>query len=314
MPFGDVGFSFYEHFISMPCRQFANAPGAGQNPTPFDLRCFRSELACLGQVICPPWPGDIAPCRHIVEQRETSGIAHMKSDAEPFPYRSLRMIFLISLSLVVGWAQKPSTGAITGWVRGIDGKPLAGVTVLINARPDMVHALSAFNAAVVTVSDGSFTIKGVPDGTYSLCPHPPNSKVVAPCSWIVEPRATVTNGQTVLAQPIQFQAAVDFYVRVNDPKGTRAAAEGRVPGAGMMLAVRAPNGRSFPIPLTARDAAGFDHHLAVPAGANLVFTAMSNAFSLADNVGQLISKTAGLATPVAVPTGQTQVKQVINVR
>jgi hypothetical protein len=162
--------------------------------------------------------------------------------------------------------------------------------------------------------DGSFTLTGVPNGTYSVCPYPPTASLLPPCSWTTELRVVVVNGQAATAAPIKLQASVDFYVRVNDPNGTRASAEGKVPGKALMLAVRAPNGRMFPIPMTARDSAGFDHHLSVPAATDLAFTAYSNAFTITDTAGQLISQQAGESTTINIPTGQTQHKEVITIQ
>jgi hypothetical protein len=230
-------------------------------------------------------------------------------------YPGLRVAAGISLCLASALAQSASTGSITGWVFGTNGKPLAGVIVLINARPDLVNPVTPFNATAVTIADGSFTLTSVPDGTYSLCPHPPTTSVVAPCNWSTEPRVTVTNGASVLAAPIPLQAAADLYIRVNDPNAVLAATGGSGPGAALMLAVRAPNGRVFPIPMTARDKTGFDHHLQVPVATNLVFMASSPALSLGNSQGQLASKGGtGLSSAVNIPSGQAQHEEVINIR
>ncbi len=235
----------------------------------------------------------------------------------------LRLAVLIAIGASQGVAQVPpaqvsgaasiSTGQIKGWVLGTNGKPVAGVAVLINSRPRAKDSLTPFNSSAVTGSDGSFAVPAVPDGSYSVCPHPRSAAELPPCSWSTEPRVVVTSAQTVFLPPIQMQAAVDFYVRVNDPNGTRAASEGKAPGAALMLAVRAPNGRMFPIPMVTKDSAGADHHLAVPAGVDLVFMAASQGLAATNSLGASISNQAGSSVTVNIPSGQTQHKEVINI-
>ena len=158
----------------------------------------------------------------------------------------------------------------------------------------------------MTGTDGGFTL--VPasrDGTFSVCPHPPTPNLLSPCSWATEIRVLLTNGQTVQAPPFRLQPAVDLYVRVNDPNGTLASSLGKVPGAALLVTVRSPNGRIIPIPMTARDSAGFDHHLPVPAGTDLGFAAFGSGFSMTDALGQAISQQTGLSNTVNIPVGQT---------
>ena len=125
---------------------------------------------------------------------------------------------------------------------------------------------------------------------------------------------TIAGGQTVAADPIQLQPSADLYVRVNDPKGTRAAAEGKTPGASLMLAVRSATGRLVPIPMTASDKAGFDHHLQVPVGADLLFIAYSGFYSMTDGSGTPISKQNGLARTIHIPPAQAQQKEVVTIQ
>jgi hypothetical protein len=166
----------------------------------------------------------------------------------------------------------------------------------------------------MTGADGTFTLAPVPNGTYSLCPHPPSANLLPPCSWTTEPQVVVANGEEAIAPPIKLQPGIDFYVRVNDPHGTRASLEGKIPGASLFLAVQAPNGRMFPIPMTARDAGGFDHHISVPAGTNLLFKAFSGTFRMTNGIGQSIGQQGGWSGTINVPSGQAQYQQVINIQ
>lgn len=191
---------------------------------------------------------------------------------------------------------------------------MQGVIVLINSRPGKVNPVAPFNTSALTTKDGSVTLTSVPDGTYSVCPHPPTPRLLPPCDWMTtEPRATVENGQAMNVAPITLQPAVDFYVRVNDPQGKRSALEGKTPGTGLFLAVRAPNGRIFPIPMTTKDATGSDHHLSVPAETDLDFTVSSSVFSISDNLSRPIGKPNTAPTRVSVRQDEKQHREVINI-
>ena len=125
----------------------------------------------------------------------------------------LRPASLISLSVVDGSPQQAPSGAIMGWVMGPDYTSLAGVAVLVNARPDMVRAVSSFRGLAVTIAYGRLSVNRMPDATYSLRPHPPNRRLlVVPCIWTVEAGMAFASGQTAQARPIQFEAVVDLYV------------------------------------------------------------------------------------------------------
>jgi len=229
----------------------------------------------------------------------------------------LGCLLLLSVFVLYPQAPPPPTGRITGSVQDSTGKPIAGVVVAINSRPAKGTGLlpgAPLNTSATTGADGTFTLAPVPNGTYSLCPHPPSANLLPTCSWETEPRVVVANGEEIIAPPIKLQPGIDFYVRVNDPNGTRASSEGKIPGASLFLAVQAPKGRMFPIPMTARDSGGFDHHMSVPVGTNLVFKAFSGTFQMTDGIGQSISQLGGRSVTINVPSGQAQYQQVINIR
>jgi len=218
-------------------------------------------------------------------------------------------------SVCVAYGQTaPPTGSISGTVQNSAGAPVASVTIWINVRPTAPGApFTRFNTMVTTAADGTFTASAVPDGTYAVCAAPPDSSLLPPCLWGSEPRVTVANGQAVTVPTIQLQPSADLYVRVNDLNGHYAAAMGNVPGASLMLAVRAPAGNLIPIPTIASDSTGFDAHMPIPPGTTVGLVAFSSYFSLTDSTGAAISKTEGLQLPVLIPAGTAQYKTVINV-
>lgn len=212
--------------------------------------------------------------------------------------------------------QQPATaaGRITGTIKLANGRPASSAPVAINVRPVAVGVpFPPFHAKVVTDASGNFGLSGVPPATYAICPQPPDASSMAPCSWGIETRATVTAGQTTAVPPIQLQNGALLSVRVNDPKGTRASQEGKVPGASLLLVVKAPNGAMIPIPQTGQDPSGFDHQLTVPTDTDLVIIAHSSAFALADSAGKAVAGTNFLV-PVRIPANAPQHREVIQIR
>jgi hypothetical protein len=210
-------------------------------------------------------------------------------------------------------AETPA-GRITGSILTAAGKPAAKHIVIVQVRPARPgDPITPFTQTATTSADGTFTLSGVPNGTFSICPLPPDDTAVSPCTWSTEPRITIASGKAVSAPAIRLLPSADLYVRVNDTSGALAGAKSKTPGDPISLAVRAPNGRVYPIPQTASSAAGADHHLHVPTGADLVFTAFSSQLSMADSAGAAISKQSGLAASVNIPSGQAQRTVTINI-
>jgi hypothetical protein len=110
-----------------------------------------------------------------------------------------------------------------------------------------------------------------------------------------------------------MKTGVDLHVRVEDPNRTRAKSEGITPGAGMMLAVRSPNGKVVPIAQTAADGNGFDHHLIVPMDTDLLLLASSGTYSLRDSDGSAVDKTRGLSRTIKLQAGTPQHKETISI-
>src|ERR1017187_7041399 len=114
-----------------------------------------------------------------------------------------------------------TTGRIAGSLQSADGAPLANAVIAINLRPAAsASSFQSFNTMVTTGSDGTFSVGGVPNGKFAVCPTAPKTALLPPCMWGSEIVATVANGQAVIMPAIKLKPGVDFYVRVNDPHGT----------------------------------------------------------------------------------------------
>jgi hypothetical protein len=80
-----------------------------------------------------------------------------------------------------------------------------------------------------------------------------------------------------------------------------------------MLGVGLPGGLTMPIPLTAIDQSGADHHLNVPTGTKLILTAYSATYTMTDGNGAAIDKQAGYSLPINIPAGTAQLKETITI-
>jgi len=215
--------------------------------------------------------------------------------------------------LPVASQTQTGTGKVTGLVTGADGKPVSNVEVSINVRPGaLTDPFVPYNVVVVTGTDGTFAATGVPKGKFAVCPRAP-AGLLAPCTWGNEILTSVSDGQLVTMPSIQLQAGADLYLRVNDLKGKLASAQGKVPGASLMLAVRSPNGMMVPIPMTASDKTGFDHHLTVPHNTDMLLAAFSSTFPLANAVGVAADPQKGINLSISIPASQAQHRETIQI-
>jgi hypothetical protein len=123
----------------------------------------------------------------------------------------------------------------------------------------------------------------------------------------------VADGQPVPESGIQLQAGADLYIRVNDLSGKLASAQGKIPGASLLLAARSPNGMMVPIPMTVSDKTGFDHHLTVPHDTDMLLAAFSSAFPLANAAGVLADPQKGINLSIRIPASQVQHRETIQI-
>ena len=224
---------------------------------------------------------------------------------------------VLAAGAVYGQTTAAAMGGITGIVQTESGKGVNNAAVAIRVRPGAPGAkVTFFNTDVLTGSDGSFTVTKVPDGIYAVCPDARAASLLSPCDWETEPTVTVANGKSTAMKPITLKTGADLWVHVDDPQGKRASTEGKVPGATLLLMVRVPGGRLMPIPLTTSNANGFEHHMLVPTGRDMVVMAVSQTYSIT-NASLGLSAPAGsqqgVSATVNIPAGTAQFKQTIAV-
>jgi hypothetical protein len=210
------------------------------------------------------------------------------------------------------------TGSIAGTVQAADGKGVSKIPVAIRVRPAAAGTkFTTFNADVSTDKDGGFTVSGVPDGTYAVCPLPAAGNLLPACDWGAEPTVSVANGKAATMKPIVLQAGADLWVHVDDPQGKRSSTEGKVPGAVLFLRVHPAGGRAISIPLTSSSGNGFEHHVLVPPATDLVMNAYSNSYTISNSAGTIstpATSSRGYSITFNIPTGTAQHKETISVR
>lgn len=235
----------------------------------------------------------------------------------PAPTILETLVALVALLLAApaGVAQQGPSGAISGIVQTDDGRPLKDAMVFIAFRPSRVGEPAVpYSATISTDVNGQFKASAVPDGKYAVCVGYPRGKWIDTCSWGPEPTTLVVNGQAVTFPLVRLKPGADLHVHIDDPGGKLSAEEGIEPGAGLMVVAKLPTGFSLPIPKTAIDRSGADHHLTVPTDTDLVLVAYSPTYIIQDGNGKPADRSTGYVQTIRIPAGAQQHTETIRVR
>jgi hypothetical protein len=139
--------------------------------------------------------------------------------------RSLMGIFIAGLA---AFAQSPTTVAISGSVVDAAGAPVAGTKVSYNNSPVTVRDRighmkivgAMVNSSIVTGSDGSFSITGLPAGVYWLCAQGVVATQIPSCDWgFGSTKIDLTTETSATNTKLQLHSGVTVTFQVNDPRG-----------------------------------------------------------------------------------------------
>ena len=214
---------------------------------------------------------------------------------------------LVALTALVCFAQGPERGAaISGKVVGGDGKPLAGISLLVTpaalkpgeANPGVFLAMSGV--------DGTYSVGSLPAGEFNVCASDEGGRFVNPCAWTGPVAVSLGAGQSKTGVEVRMEEAAELVVEVRDA-GQRLAstAHGIVVGIGAPFIFVPLNGGA--------SAAGLRTFKApVPYERDLDISVMAGTLALTDEAGKAL-KNGGDTLRVKVPRGQAKKTVVINV-
>jgi hypothetical protein len=221
-----------------------------------------------------------------------------------FPY-SHRFSLLLSAIALVPWMTLYGqvTGSIDGVVRGDQGVPVAGATILYGRLATTTTKGLAMLPPVNTgFSDatGSFSFGNLAPATYLVCIQVPADTYLDPCHWSkTPPTFTVAAGQSVHGAIIDITRGVSIPVTVADPLSLFAQ-EGVAPNAHLTVGVIALSGVLHPARIN-NGATGRTYTITIPFDTPTNLFIATGAFSMTDAAGKGVSS-GGQTMPVTVPS------------
>jgi hypothetical protein len=194
------------------------------------------------------------------------------------------------IALLGSGLRAQNTAAIQGTV--LDAKtlkPVAAAWVMANragAPPFSGHTKSG--------GDGTFSIRGLAAGKYSICVQAAGDAYLDPCQWSGSPvTVTLAAGQTSAGNAVRLAPASILTVQIQDPQRalSQKTKDGRQPE--LRLGVWGPRGLYYPAHpvggpapgVSAQGTVSYSYRLAVPLDTALSFYAASHDVKLGDGNG-----------------------------
>ena len=195
-------------------------------------------------------------------------------------------------------------GTISGKITATDGAAIDAALTLHDLSTARVAGATPFDHQFASKRDGTFSLSGVPAGTYEICVDAPHRQILDPCRWGGSTKkATIAAGDdTVTGFDLTVERGYFLQVRVNDQGKVLPAAAGGIVGPALQMALRTPEGRYENLRLQGSDEGGRSHYLIVPYDSPLLLTASSSSFALSDSNHQRYPKDS-MKIPIFVPKG-----------
>ncbi len=194
-----------------------------------------------------------------------------------------------------------STGKISGVVLGDDGKLLAAVVTAHKM------GMPAAGGRADSAGDGSFTISGLPAGTYGLCAAVKGGGYLDPCAWSpVIPSVQLDAGKAVTGFQLKVAKGDVLQVRVNDQ--SQALESSAAPGKSaphLIVTVITERHIFQPLSITSKDSGGRNHEGTIPFDKDVSLLLQGKGVQITDAAGASIDPN-GTTVTVRHPSGKPQ--------
>ena len=197
-----------------------------------------------------------------------------------------------------------ATGSIQGTVADArNNKPVAGAFVTA-----IRAGLPPFSQTAQTGADGSYELRSLPVGAYSVCVQVAGDGYLDPCQFGGTAQLiNLSTGQQFTGSITKLKPASVLKIRLNDAGGLLAQTtkDGHEPDLLIGVFGSGPQRTFYPAHLAARDKAGSDYQVAVPLDTPLNLSAASNSLNLADATAPrypITPASNGFSTRPAIPT------------
>jgi hypothetical protein len=210
----------------------------------------------------------------------------------------------VSLLMFINSALAQQVGSIAGKIFQDNGNPQSGAVV--SAQLQRTSAAAApFRTDAVTAKDGSFTITA-PAGNYRLCVQPKQDPLLNTCDWNLSPTTIAVKAAAATTVPaIQLQRGVPIQVQIIDAQQLLPIAEGKTPGAAVLVGLWLPSGLFVPMPVQSKGATSRIYQTVVPVGVKVNLSVQSNSFQISDGNGNAINPQKGASVPTQFNAGAT---------